>query len=80
MNNMKGVLWPHGEKLKSGCGITKLTKLYVAATDGSLQLSQVGGSIVEELLPVVLAFLILIKILHCLGKLYFLKPHISISP
>lgn len=45
---MKGVLWPHGEKLKSGCGITKLTKLYVAATDGSLQFSQVGGSRVEE--------------------------------
>lgn len=40
----KGTIWrPHGGELGSGCGIIKLTKSYAATTDGSHQLSHVGG-------------------------------------
>lgn len=54
MNNLRGLLRPRGGDLRSGRGITKLTKVDAAAEDGSLHLGPVGeaGRVEERLLVI----------------------------
>lgn len=65
---MKAVLRPHGGELRSGRGVTKLTKAYTAATDGaSFSSAKWEAGRVEERLLAIPVFLLLIEImsLHC---------------
>lgn len=61
---MKAVLWPHGGELRSGRGVTKLTKAYTAATDGA-SFSSAKWEAGRLLAIPVFLLLIEIVILHC---------------